>query len=123
MSRTKSLVHSADSTHSADPARPVGLRPSAAASRALGRLLQIVHVVALCVLAYVASARLVDLTGMLVHRAGMAWADAVLIASMAGFLVMLLILLWAFSRRSALHGWLGVGGLAGLAALAARALG
>ena len=75
------------------------------------------HVVTLCGLAYFASARLVDATGMLLHRVGMARADAVVAASMAGFLYLLFTLIWAFSRRSLLRQWLSVGGLTGLALL------
>ncbi|MFT3757598.1 hypothetical protein [Thauera sp.] len=81
------------------------------------------HAVAICLLAYVASARLADLTGVLLHRLGMAWTDAVLNASMLGFLYLLIILLWAFSRRSVLRTWLGAGGLAAAAVLAAWMLG
>ncbi|GAA5232545.1 hypothetical protein FOZ76_00635 [Verticiella sediminum] len=81
------------------------------------------HVVAVCLLAYLASARLVDATGVLLHRMGMTQGDAVVTASMAGFLYLWAMLMWAFSRRSVLRTWLCVGSLAGLAVLAAWMLG
>ncbi|MFT3799684.1 MAG: hypothetical protein QM766_00560 [Burkholderiaceae bacterium] len=81
------------------------------------------HAVAICLLSYLASARLIDVTGMLLRRAGMTFPDAVMAASMAGFLYLLLILLWVFSRRGLLRTWLCAGGLAGMALLATWMLG
>jgi len=78
------------------------------AAKAVGMSL---HVVALCVLCYIVSAHLVDLTGVLLSRIGMNWIDAVFVASMLGFLYWLIILLWAFSRRGVVRAWLNVGGL------------
>ena len=100
--------------------RPNGESRPGGALRAAGMT---VHAVAICLLAYVASARLADATGVLLHRVGMAWTDAVLNASMLGFVYMLVILLWAFARRSVLRTWLGAGGLAAAAVLAAWMLG
>lgn len=76
------------------------------------------HVVAICLLAYLASARVVEAAGVLLYRAGMAWTDATVVASMTGFLIMLLALLWLFSRRSVPRTWLSVGVLSGLSVLA-----
>jgi len=78
-----------------------------------------VHAAALCLLCYVASARLVDVTGALLSRAGMGWIDAVFVASMVGFLYLLVILLWAFSRRGVVCAWINVGTLTALAVCAA----
>jgi len=78
-----------------------------------------VHAVALCLLCYVASARLVDVTGVLLSHAGMGWIDAVFVASMIGFLYLMVILLWAFSRRGVVRAWLNVGMLTALAVCAA----
>ncbi|WP_341645516.1 hypothetical protein [Thauera sp. SDU_THAU2] len=94
--------------------RPNGESRPGGALRAAGMT---VHAVAICLLAYVASARLTDATGVLLHRAGMAWTDAVLSASMAGFLYLLIVLLWAFSRRGVLRTWVSVGGLSAAAVL------
>jgi len=73
------------------------------------------HVVALCLLCYVASSYLVDVTGVLLSRLGMNWIDAVFVASMMGFLYGLVILLWAFSRRGVGRAWLNLGILTALA--------
>jgi hypothetical protein len=75
------------------------------------------HVAAICVLAYDTSARLVDLTGVCLYQLGLAWSDAVVVTSMLGFLFLLAILLWAFSRRSILRTWLHVGALAAVTLL------
>ncbi|MFT3720535.1 hypothetical protein [Pseudorhodoferax sp.] len=106
------------------PSAPRSKPPAATAGAAvLGRAGWTVHAVAICLLAYLASARLVDVTGIVLRRAGMTFPDAVMAASMAGFLYLLLILLWAFSRRGVLRTWLCAGGLAGLALLGAWMLG
>lgn len=97
-------------------ARPAAPARSAAALRAAGMT---AHAVALCLLCYAASVYLVDVTGILMSRAGMWWIDAVFAASMLGFLYLLVILLWAFSRRGVLRAWLSVGALTALAACAA----
>lgn len=72
------------------------------------------HVVGMCVLAYDTSARLVDLTGVCLYRLGLAWTDAVVASIVVGFLYLLAILLWAFSRRGIFRTWLSVAALAGV---------
>lgn len=90
-----------------------------AAIVAIGRLGLVAHAIAICLLAYLASSRLVDVTGVLLHRMGMKDTDAVMAASMAGFLYLWVILMWAFAQRSIARAWLSVGGLAGAAMAAA----
>lgn len=80
------------------------------------------HVVAACIVAYIASARYVELASIVLHRLGMVRSDAVMAAVMAGFVGFCLILLWAFSRPSVLRTWIGLGGLVLTAALALMAL-
>ncbi len=82
-----------------------------------------VHAVALCALAYIASVLLVNVSGILLHRLGLAWTGSVLVSSMLGFLIWLIILLWAFSSREALRNWMNVGGLTSAAWLLAWLLG
>lgn len=82
-----------------------------------------IHVVAACALAYFASARWVDLNGVILHRLGMARGDAVMAAVMLGFVQFWLILLWAFSRRSVLRTWTALAALALAALLALAVLG
>lgn len=97
------------------------LVPPKERSRAIGLMViagLVVHVVAVCLLAYFASVRLVQAAGVLLYRAGMAWPDATVVASMMGFPLMLLALLWLFSRRSVARTWLSVGVLAGLSMFA-----
>jgi len=99
---------------------PVRKKPTAVVGAAVMRRAGwTVHAVAICLLSYLASARLINMTGVLLRRAGMTFPDAVLAASMAGFLYLLLILLWAFSRRGVLRTWLSVGALTALALLGA----
>lgn len=69
------------------------------------------HVVGLCALAYFASAQLVGLSGLLAWWAGMTQGDAVMLAIMLGFIYLLLLLLWGFSRERRRNAWLLLGGL------------
>ena len=73
------------------------------------------HVVGLCALAYFASAQLVGLSGLLAWWAGMRQGDAVMLAIMLGFIYLLVLLLWAFSRERRRNAWLLLGGLSLLA--------
>ncbi|MHC8339232.1 hypothetical protein [Pseudomonas sp. HLT2-19-2] len=76
------------------------------------------HVIGICTLAYFASAQLVGLSGRLAWWAGMSRGDAVMLAIILGFVYLLLLLLWAFSRERRLHAWLLLGGLSVLATAA-----
>lgn len=66
------------------------------------------HIIAICALAYVASALLVDITGVLLYQMGMSKADAVVTASMTGFIYLLLMLLWSFTRLNFIRTWLNI---------------
>ena len=94
----------------------------AARSGKLGRAIAVMggvgwaaHAVAICLLSYFVSVRLVDATGVLLYRMGLVWFDAAIAASMAGFVYWLVILLWAFSRRGV---WRARGSMGVLTALA-----
>ncbi|MFT3811942.1 MAG: hypothetical protein QM740_01060 [Acidovorax sp.] len=93
------------------------------ASAAVARAGWVAHAIGICLLAYQASAWLVEASGMLLHRLGMAQADAVMAASMAGFVYLWAMALWAFSRHGAMRAWLCMAGLAGLAFLATWMMG
>ena len=97
--------------------------PAKTATTPLRRAALALHVVSACGLAYYASATLVTLTSQLAHRAGMARADAVMLAAMLGFVYLWLILLWAFSRQRVRGTWGFLAGLGSLAAVAAHLLG
>lgn len=101
--------------------RLANMKPSAMVG--LGKAALVLHVLAICLLAYFASAWLVDATAVILVLAGAAKPDGVLIASMAGFVYLCLILLWAFSQRSIQRTWIYVGGLALLAWALAEVLG
>ena len=73
------------------------------------------HVVGLCALAYFTSAQLVGLSGLLAWWAGMSQGDAVMLALMLGFIYLLVLLLWGFSRERRRNAWLLLGGLSLLA--------
>lgn len=90
---------------------------------ALGAAGMTAHAAAICLLAYYACLRLVDATGIVLYRMGMVWFDAVVSASMAGFVYLLIILLWAFSRRGVWRQWTAMAVLAALAVAAAWLLG
>lgn len=68
----------------------------------------IIHIIAICALAYIASALLVDITGVLLYQMGMSKADAVVTASMSGFIYLLLMLLWSFTRLNFVRTWLNI---------------
>lgn len=76
------------------------------------------HVVGICALAYFASVQLVSLSGLLAWWVGMSRGDAVMLAIMLGFVYLLLLLLWAFSRERRRSAWLALGGLSLLATMA-----
>lgn len=81
------------------------------------------HAVAICVLAYYACLRLVDASGIVLYHMGMVWFDAAVTASMAGFVYLLIILLWVFSRRGVWRQWMAMAVLTALAVAAAWLLG
>ncbi len=85
--------------------------------RALGTVL---YVLAVCVLAYLASAELLALTSLLAYGAGMARADAVMLAAMLGFGYLWLILHWAFSRPRVAGTWMALAALTAASMLAVR---
>tara|TARA_R110002033_G_scaffold122627_1_gene165217 strand:- start:7053 stop:7400 length:348 start_codon:yes stop_codon:yes gene_type:complete len=72
------------------------------------------HSIAICLLCYLSSAQLVNTTGALLYHMGMQWTDAVVVTSMLGFIYLVLILLWAFSRNGVPQTWLNVTSLTGL---------
>lgn len=80
---------------------------------ALGML---AHVMAMCGTAYWISTLWIEVVGILLYHAGWTWTDAALLASMAGFLVGLVALLWIFSQR-VLRAWFAVAWLLGLSVL------
>ncbi len=69
---------------------------------------------------YALTALAVTLAGTLLARLGMAGSEAVVLASMLGFVVYLPLLLWAFSVRSVARLWAVMA--AGAAAMAALLL-
>ena len=63
---------------------------------------------------YAVTALAVTTAGAVLARLGMARSDAVVTAAMLGFIVYLLLLLWAFAVRSPARLWLGLAGAAAL---------
>lgn len=64
---------------------------------------------------YAFSAALVALLAAVLPLAGMARSEAVVLAAMLGFVLYLLVLLWAFSVRSLARLWAGLAGASVLA--------
>jgi len=90
-----------------------GRRPWLVVSRVLGAVLG----------GYAFSAAWVALLSVALPRVGMARSEAVILASMVGFLIYLGVLLWAFAQQSLVRVWAVLAGGAGLAFALARLLG
>ncbi|MCB2383314.1 hypothetical protein KV201_14140 [Shewanella sp. SR1] len=83
----------------------------------------VAHSIAICLLCYLSSGQLVNTTGALLYHMGMPWTDAVVVTSMLGFIYLVLILLWAFSRNGVLRTWLNVSSLMGFSIFMAWIIG
>lgn len=83
----------------------------------------VAHSIAICLLCYLSSGQLVNTTGALLYHMGMQWTDAVVVTSMLGFIYLVLILLWAFSRNGVLRTWLNVSSLTGFSIFMAWIIG
>jgi hypothetical protein len=68
----------------------------------------VVHSIVICLLCYISSSQLVNITGAVLFHLGMTWTDAVVVASMTGFIYLPVILMWAFSRGNTLLTWVNV---------------
>lgn len=94
-----------------------------AANRWLFTTGMVAHSIAICLLCYLSSTQLVNITGALLYHMGMAWSDAVVVTSMLGFIYLMLILLWAFSRNGVLRTLLNVSSLTGFSLFMAWIIG
>lgn len=83
------------------------------------RLARAARILGAVVGGYALSALTVVAAGAVLARWGMARSEAVVLASMLGFVLYLVVLLWAFCVRSLARLWLVLaGGMAAMAALA-----
>lgn len=89
------------------------------ANKGIYSLSMVMHVLAICLLCYMSSWQLVSVTGSVLFHLGMAWIDAVIVASMLGFIYLPIILIWAFSRANVLITWINTAIFAGGSVLAA----
>lgn len=82
-----------------------GLGSTASSPARRNRALVIARIAAAVLGGYAFSAVLVALLAILLPIAGMARSEAVLLASMLGFLIYLVVLIWAFAEPSVKRVW------------------
>lgn len=86
-------------------------------SRGASEIIRVVlHVLGVLFASYALTALLVATVGAVLSRLGMVRSEAVVLAAILGFLVYLVLLLWAFSVTSVLRLWTILALVAGAAA-------